>query len=309
MSFSGEVRKEICRSVNDKERRFACLYGMLMFSRTLTAEHICFQTESTHSSAMFEKLIKSVFQGRIDFRRHENERKNGAVMFTYDITNPEHTAEILKCYNICPERRSIDFELIANSSLGVFAGGVFLACGSVNDPSKEYHLEFVTPSELIAAELVMLLNDIEITAKTALRRGQYIVYIKDSESIEDTLTFIGAQKCTLEMINVKIYKDVRNKANRIANCDSANIDKVVNAAMRQLEDIKLIESSIGLDSLTDELREVSELRIENSDMSLKEIGECLNPPISRSGVNHRFKKLAKIAEEIRSGGNSEYGIK
>ncbi len=136
-----------------------------------------------------------------------------------------------------------------------------------------------------------------MNAKTAVRRGQYIVYIKDSESIEDTLTFIGAQNCTLEIMNVKIYKDVRNKANRIANCDSANIDKVVNAAMKQTEDIRIIEAADGLDSLPDELREVAEIRLENIDMSLKEIGEILS--ISRSGVNHRFKRIARIAGDIK----------
>ena len=141
-----------------------------------------------------------------------------------------------------------------------------------------------------------------MTAKTMLRRGQHIVYIKGCEYIEDTLTFIGAPQCTLELINTKIYKDIRNKANRIANCDAANIDKVVKAAMKQIEDIKLIDKVIGLENISQELREVAQLRLENIDMSLQEIGEDLSEPISRSGVNHRFKKLAKMADEIRGGG-------
>ncbi len=179
-----------------------------------------------------------------------------------------------------------------------------MACGSVNDPTKEYHLEFSVPQERLADELSVLLGDIGAAAKTVVRRGQHIVYIKESESIEDVLTFIGAQRCTLELMNVKIWKDVRNKANRIANCDSANIDKVVKAAMRQIEDIRLIQRNIGLDALSQELREIAELRLENRDMSLQEIGESLSVPISRSGVNHRFKKLAAIADEFRSRGES-----
>lgn len=127
----------------------------------------------------------------------------------------------------------------------------------------------------------------------------YVVYIKESESIEDTLTYIGAQQCTIELMNVKIFKDVRNKANRLANCDSANIDKVVNAALKQIDNIKIIAETVGLNSLTPELREVAELRLENTDMSLQEIGNSLKTPISRSGINHRFKKLEKIANEIR----------
>lgn len=272
---------------------------MLLFSRLVTEEHICFQTESRAASELFTKLMKNVF-GDAEVEYQENYRKNGSVLYSHDVYG-EHTSVILKKYKIETSGRSINYGNILNNSLGVFAAGVFLACGSVNDPSKEYHLEFAVPEETLAQELMKLLGMLGITAKSVIRRGQNIVYIKGSESIEDTLTFIGAQQCTLELMNVKIFKDVRNKANRIANCDAANIDKVVNAAMKQIEDIILIDSVIGISELSDELREVAQLRLDNSDMSLKEIGESLAEPISRSGVNHRFKKLAKLAEEIRNG--------
>lgn len=273
---------------------------MLLFSRVITEEHICFQTESQAASDLFTNLMKSVFSCTDATEYHENYRKNGAVLYTHDIYG-QMVEAILKKYKIATSGRRINYGIILNNSLGVFTAGVFLACGSVNDPTKEYHLEFTVPEEALAEDLMNLLGSLDITAKYVLRRGQHIVYIKGSESIEDTLTFIGAQQCTLELMNVKIFKDVRNKANRIANCDAANIDKVVNAAMKQIEDIILIDSSIGLSELSDELREVAQLRLDNSDMSLKEIGESLTEPISRSGVNHRFKKLAKLAEEIRNG--------
>ncbi|NLT08822.1 MAG: DNA-binding protein WhiA [Ruminococcus sp.] len=300
MSFSNDVRKEICSSVNDKDKRFACLYGMLLFSRTLTREHICFQSESSISAGLFGELFRSVFHVELSCR--ENVRRNDMVLYCYDITDTELIGKVFVKYHFDEMQRKLDSEIIATNSLGVFTAGVFLACGSVNDPAKEYHLEFSALIAELADDLVMLLGDIGVSAGKVVRRGQYIVYIKDSESIEDTLTFIGAQQCTLELMNVKIYKDVRNKANRIRNCDAANIDKVLNAAIKQRNDIKLIASVIGLDSLSDELREVAELRLENSDMSLQEIGDSLTVPISRSGVNHRFKKLSRIAEELRSGG-------
>jgi DNA-binding protein WhiA len=300
MSFSNDVRKEICASINDKDKRFACLYGMILFGRTADPGHICFQSESQTSAEMFRTLFESVLKFAPECTR--NTRRSGSVLYSYDITAPDILADAARKFRLKDGARSIDQEIISTSSLGVFAAGVFLSCGSVNDPSKAYHLEFTVPEEGLAAELVMLLGDIGVTAGTVQRRGQYIVYIKGSESIEDTLTFIGAQQCTLDLMNVKIFKDVRNKANRIANCDSANIDKVVNAAMRQIEDIKLIEQTNGLDSLPSELREVAELRLDNIDMSLQEIGESLSVPISRSGVNHRFQRLAKLAEEIRGGG-------
>ena len=300
MSFSGRVREEICSSINDKDKKFACLYGMLLFCRDLTPERICFQTESTNSSENFGRLMKSIFKR--DLKCQEKMRKNGSIMYTYDINDVVFINNVFSAYHISTGTRTINSDIIATSSLGVFTAGVFLACGSVNDPSKEYHLEFACPEESIAGELMTLLRDIGVTAKIVLRRGQYVVYVKDSESIEDTLTFIGASQCTLEIMNVKIYKDMRNKVNRIANCDNANIDKVVNAAMKQIEDILLIDRTVGLDSLSAELREAAELRLENSGMSLQEIGDNLSVPISRSGVNHRFQKLKKIAEEIRSGG-------
>ncbi|HNZ98212.1 DNA-binding protein WhiA [Ruminococcus sp.] len=299
MSFSNDVRKEICSSVNDKDRRFACLYGMLMFCRTLTENSICFQSESRTSAELFCSLFAAVLKSEPVWDEHT--RKNGTVLYTCEVKGSDAEA-VFRKYRIAGNTRVIDSEIIATNSLGVFTAGVFLACGSVNDPSKEYHLEFACPEGGLASQLATLLHDIGVTAKTMIRRGQNIVYIKGSESIEDTLTFIGAPQCTLELMNMKIYKDIRNKANRIANCDAANIDKVVKAAMKQIEDIKLIDKVIGLDELSDELREVAQLRLDNIDMSLQEIGETLSEPISRSGVNHRFKKLAKMADELRMGG-------
>lgn len=274
---------------------------MLLFSRIIEKDHICFQSESKISADLFETLMLSVFGKKVDLKRNQSIRKNGTALYSFDIDGEEIVDHVLKKYKITPEKRRIDSDIIVNNSLGVFVAGVFLACGSVNDPAKEYHLEFTVPGENLEKDLANILNEIGVNAKTVIRRGQCIVYLKESESIEDTLTFIGAQQCTLELMNVKILKDVRNKANRIANCDTANIDKVVNAAIRQIEDINLIDSAIGLENLSDELREVSELRLQNTDMSLQEIGDSLSIPISRSGVNHRFKKLAKLADEIRCG--------
>ena len=298
MSFSNDVRQEISESISDKNKRFACLYGMLLFGKVLSKDMVCFQTESTIAAEQFRELFRAVFKQDITSREHI--RKSGAVLYIFEITDVTLIENIFTKYRLSERERVIDSEIIATSSLGVFTAGVFLACGSVNDPSKEYHMEFTVPEEGLASQLSALLGDIGVTTGTVIRRGQYVVYIKGSESIEDTLTFIGAQQCTLELMNVKIYKDVRNKANRIANCDAANIDKVVGAAMKQIEDITYIQKIKGLDYLSDELRELAELRLDNVDMSLQEIGDSLSEPISRSGVNHRFRKLAKIADELRN---------
>ncbi len=304
MSFSDAVRNEICANINDKNKRFACLYGMLLFSRILTEERICFQSKSSKAAETFKDLFSAVLGYRLKCKI--SQAKNGKEMYIYDIIESEIIGQVFEKYRLYSDKRHINSEIISTSSLGVFTAGVFLAGGSVNDPKKEYHLEFTAPEEDIAEELKLLLGEIGVSTGITVRRGQYIVYIKGSESIEDTLTFINAQQCTLELMNVKIYKDVRNKANRITNCDNANINKVVKASMKQIEDIKLIAEKRGLDSLADELRQVAEMRLESTGLSLQDIGESLEPPISRSGVNHRFKKLAKIADEIRnSGGKNE----
>ena len=303
MSFSDEVRNEICTNINDKDKRFACLYGMLLFSRVLTKERICFQSKSSKAAETFSKLFTAVFSYGLNCK--VSTAKNGKEMYIYDLTDKNIIEQVFLKYRIDSVKRHINPEIISRGSLGVFTAGVFLAGGSVNDPEKEYHLEFTSPEEELAEELKLLLGDIGISSGITVRRGQYIVYIKGSESIEDTLTFINAQQCTLELMNVKIYKDVRNKANRITNCDNANINKVVKASMKQIEDIKLIAEKRGLDSLTSELREVAEMRLESTGLSLQDIGESLDPPISRSGVNHRFKKLSKIADEIRNSGGGK----
>ncbi|MDE6834706.1 MAG: DNA-binding protein WhiA [Ruminococcus sp.] len=292
MSFADEVRCEICHSVSDNNKRFSCLYGMLLFCKELTPERICFQTESKITADFFSQLFRNVF------RIIPPCRKSG-VLFSFDISEQKTIREIYRTYKFI-NIRTINSEMIITDSISAFTAGIFLSCGSVNDPSKEYHLEFSVPSEVLTEELIILLGDIGVNARSSLRRGQHIVYVKDSESIEDTLTFIGAQNCTLEIMNVKIWKDVRNKANRIANCDSANIDKTVKASAKQTADIEIIRKYNGLESLSPELREVAEIRLENPDMSLQEIGVSLSRPVSRSGVNHRFKKIALLADAIRN---------
>lgn len=304
MSFSENVRMELRNNINSKDKRTACLYGMLLFGRTLSADRIIFRSKSKTSADTFGELFGRVFKCRLESRR--SEIKNGKMNYIHEITDKELIDRIFLKYRFGEGRRTIDRTIVSAENIGVFTAGAFLAGGSVNDPEKEYHLEITVPEKELADELILLLGDIGISAGITVRRSHYIVYIKGSESIEDMLTFIGAQQCTLELINVKIYKDVRNKANRIANCDNANINKVVTASMKQVEDIRLIDKVRGIGSLPDELREVAELRLESTGLSLQDIGDSLKIPISRSGVNHRFRRIAKIADEIReNGGNHE----
>lgn len=179
-----------------------------------------------------------------------------------------------------------------------FLRGAFLAVGSVSSPEKAYHLELVLKDEEMANDLKNLVNMYHLNAKVVSRKGSFVVYLKESENIKDFLTLIGAQTAILEFENVRILKEMRNNVNRIVNCETANLDKTINASRRQIESIETIEQHMGLEKLPIGLKELAYLRLENEGASLSELAQMLNKPTSRSGVNHRFKKLDSIARRL-----------
>ena len=181
--------------------------------------------------------------------------------------------------------------------------GVFLGGGSISDPEKTYHLEIVTNNEDYAEDVRKLINSFELNSKVVERKGNYVVYLKEGEQIVDFLNIIGAHSALLNLENVRIYKEVRNNVNRIVNCETANLSKTVNAAMRQINNIKYLKNRIGLGKIPKGLIEIAELRLRFEDASLKELGEMMNPPIGKSGVNHRLRKLDEIAQNIREKNN------
>jgi hypothetical protein len=176
--------------------------------------------------------------------------------------------------------------------------GAFLGSGSVSDPERNYHLEFNLHSYNYAMDFEKLINQYDLKAKVIRRKSNYIVYLKESEKIVDLLNVIGAHHSLLEFENVRIIKGMRNNVNRLVNCETANLNKTVSAAVKQGEIIRLLDEHIGIDRLPEGLREIALIRMENEDLSLKEIGELMNPPLGKSGVNHRFKKMEKLLLEL-----------
>ena len=174
-----------------------------------------------------------------------------------------------------------------------------MAAGSVSDPYKGYHMEIVCQNPEQAQQIQRLLGDFDMEAKTTQRKKHYVVYMKDSENIADFLNVIEAHKALMEFENARIYKEVRNTVNRQMNCDSANINKIVGAANRQVEDIKFIRDVYGLEKLPDAHREMAYVRLENPDAPLGELGKYLDPPVGKSGVNHRLRKLGEFAKSLR----------
>jgi len=194
-------------------------------------------------------------------------------------------------------------EIIKNEDCKrAYIKGAFLGGGSISNPEKTYHLEFVTHDEDYANELSNLINSYKLNSKVIQRKNSFVIYLKEGEQIVDLLNIIGAHNALLELENIRIMKEMRNNVNRIVNCETANLSKTVNAAVRQVESIKLIESEIGLDRLPKNLKEVARIRLEFPDESLKELGAMLNPPVGKSGVNHRLRRIEKIADELRKEG-------
>ncbi len=177
--------------------------------------------------------------------------------------------------------------------------GAFLCIGSLCNPEKTYHLEFVTGNSNYANQLKNIINSFEIDSKVIKRKKHFVVYIKEGEQIVDLLNVMSAHKSLLDLENVRIIKGVRNNINRIVNCETANLNKIVSASIKQQKDIKYIKDTVGLSYLSNPLREVAELRLNYPDLSLKELGETLNPPVGKSGINHRLKKISNIAEKLR----------
>lgn len=174
----------------------------------------------------------------------------------------------------------------------------FLMCGSVSNPEKNYHLEMVFSASEMARDIAAAMNEMDLNAKIIQRKNSFVVYLKGAEEIGDFLTFICATSSILNFYNIKIIKEMRNNVNRVVNCETANIGKTVNAASRQISCIEKIKERVGLDSLPKDLYEAAVLRMENPDLSLQDISLLCDPVISKSGLNHRFKRIEKIAQEL-----------
>lgn len=178
--------------------------------------------------------------------------------------------------------------------------GAFLGGGSVNNPEGNYHLEIISTNERHSGEIARLMRKFSLTAKISQRKNWYVVYLKESDQIVNFLSIIGAHTALLDFENTRIYKGMRNQVNRLVNCETANLNKTVDAAMRQMENIKFVAEYMGLDKLPAGLRQLAELRLSHPDMSLRELGDMMDPRVGKSGINHRMRKIEAIAEKLRS---------
>lgn len=297
MSFSSDIRSELCDVHSlPPEQSAAVLYGIMYASRCEDGRPVI-QTENMELMNAALELMKSVFPG-----------VHSGIVRLVKSSGSLYTLKIKSGYAQIAERFG-DFSSVSGRAVpggdecsGAFLRGVFISCGSVTDPNKEYHMELVLPEEGRSEALLEFITEHGMAVKST-RRGRArrtVIYAKESELIEDFLTYIGAANHSLEIMQVKIVKDFRNRVNRSVNCESANLDKTVAASNKSAEDIRLIYDTIGEGALSPELRETARLRLENPELSLSELCGLFPEPISRSGLNHRLKKLSRLADELRN---------
>ena len=287
MSFSAEVREELTRHISSARHcQIAELAAMMHFGGEYgqTADDgliIGFQTDNQAVLKKGFTLWKKTYNIDTVMALYGDKKREILAKFG-DLTAPVNP--LLLKSTFCKR---------------AYLRGAYLCIGSMSDPEKSYHLEFVCVRLAQAMQLKEILLDFEVEAKIVRRKKYYVVYIKEGSCIVDLLGVMEAHVSLMNLENLRIWKEMRNSINRRVNCEAANITKTVNAANKQLEDIMLIRERGGLGQLPDNLREMAEVRLEYPDAPLKELGEYLNPPVGKSGVNHRLRKLSEIAEKIR----------
>lgn len=301
MSFASDCKKELCIIEN---KRACCLkaecYGLLLFSKCFSLREsrmICENGAVARRVAEAAALSAGVYAEV----RSELRRKNTGA-FTIEIPGEESRKQMIASFGHTGQEISMHIlpqNLKKSCCIAAFLRGVFLICGTVTDPQKEYHLEFSTPHLHLAEELAELLQGIQaaqLSPSVVRRKNNYIVYIKESHAIEDFLTLIGAVNSAMQLMQIKMYKETYNNLNRVSNCETANLDKTYSAATKQIAAIALISDKVGIEELPSDLQEVATLRLNNPEMSLREMSERLG--ISRSGVNHRLRRVLDFAEKL-----------
>ena len=313
MSYAAKVREELSRQMpRTKHCRAAELAALLFFGGTLQIDEndemtLVFRTEQTVVREVFLQLLKYLFriqpqQADIEMR----ERKNG-VLCTIRIEGSETVRKVLTAVGTLDTQGNLREELpFAGQKIlekdcckRAFLRGAFLASGTVSDPNRSYHLEFLCNSEEQQEQLRLLLDSEGIRAGTSRRGRKELVYVKEGSRIADLLGLMEAHVALLEFENARIVREVRGNINRKVNCETSNIRKTADAAAGQIEDLRLIEKKIGFGELPKTLDETARIRLQYPTATLQELGDLMEPPVGKSGINHRMRKLHLIAEQLR----------
>lgn len=311
MSFSGEVKKELCEHIpSARHCQIAEISAIVAFCGKIMVDKdgtliLKLQTESTVlTKKMFlylkqlfgisaELITRSLYAKKNLYELVLTEKETGQILTACKLTV---TGDDEKSGKVLSAEPMVAVKSCCKRS---FIRGAFLAAGSISDPQKAYHYEIVVNQGKNGELLCEMMRSFSVDAKMIMRKNHYVVYVKEGSQIVDLLNVMEAHVALMEFENVRILKEMRNTINRKVNCEAANINKTVKAAARQVEDILYIRDKVGISALAEGLEEVALLRIEYPDATLKELGEMLQPPVGKSGVNHRLKKISNIADELR----------
>ena len=298
MTFSAQVKQELCRQgLSRRCCAQAEAYGVLLFCNTFHSRQVRVITESPQLKRRLPALFRKAF--RLECDQVPGEGGKGAFL----IEDPEKLRVIFSTFGLDADSAvsiHVNFAHLEEEHCQVaFLRGAFLAGGSVTDPMKGYHLELATSHYHVGREVPALLREVGFSPKDTTRKGNYITYFKQSDHIEDFLTKIGAPVSAMAVMTAKLERDLRGSVNRRVNCDAANLDKVVAAAQSQIEAIRRLEEAGVLSTLPARLREAARLRVDNPELTLTELAGLCDPPVSKSALNHRLRRLVEHAEQVK----------
>ena len=313
MSFSSNVKDELSRQMPGARHcqiaETAAILSLCGRVKISASDHFWIEihTENVAVARKYFTLLKKTFNIRTDVSIRSGMNHGRSRTYIVAVREHEEALKVLQAVKLINTQGEIgeNLSLIRNVVLQnaccrrAFIRGAFLAAGSISAPEKFYHFEIVCPTEPKAEQLKNIIATFDIEAKIVPRKRYYVVYIKEGSQIVDILNVMEAPVSLMELENIRIVKEMRGSVNRQVNCETANINKTVSAAVKQIEDIRFIQSVAGLSGLPESLQEMARIRLERPEATFKELGEALGPPVGKSGVNHRLRKLSLVAEELR----------
>jgi len=313
MSFSSKVKNELAAHVNNSVHcRIAELAALIsMCGSVMIDENNCYairvRTETEPTAKKIRILLWKTFHIDTEITTRDNAYSRIGKTYTLTVMDNQEAIKILQATKLMNDAGDIEENFSITNNIVImkdcckraFIRGAFMAAGSISDPNKSYHLEIKCNSNKKSEQLINLLKKFNIEGKMVARKGSYVVYLKEGEGIVDVLNVMEAHVSLMEMENIRILKGMSNYYNRQVNCETANIKKTVATSVRQIEDINYIIKNKGIEYLPPKLQDIALIRIENPDASLQELGERLEPPLGKSGVNHRLRKICQIADDLR----------
>jgi DNA-binding protein WhiA len=313
VSFSSEVKEELAKNTESARHcRIAELAALISFCGKVQVDEnnhysLYIHTENTVVARRCFMLMKETFQIHPLLKINQNSGFKKSNFYEIFIDNHSdcvvilQAIKILDAYGNLEEKVNVIKRIVLQGTCckRAFIRGAFLASGSISDPDKNYHFEIVCQDFEKAKQLMEVMNDFKLDAKIVKRKKYYVVYIKEGSKIVDVLNIMNAPVALMKLENVRILKDMRNQVNRRVNCETANIQKTVVASVRQKEDIEFLMEQKVFTTLPQNLQEIAKLRLEYPDASLQKLGDMLNPPVGKSGVNHRLRKISNIAQDLR----------